>query len=133
MQTDRVLSCPPDACMFFNCPGHESRFKGVFGCRIDAVSAAVDTPFALEFAVPDSQTPPNIATVQRLIVVVSPCGAEEIYCADLADPQQPPGSGHACGTTDCDSRAVPDYRCSCEHRARSGSSASAARRRVGAA
>ena len=106
MQTDRVLSCPPDACMFFNCPGHESRFKGVFGCRIDAVSAAVDTPFALEFAVPDSQTPPNIATVQRLIVVVSPCGAEEIYCADLADPQQPPGSGHACGTTDCESRAA---------------------------
>ena len=92
--------------MPFNCPGHESRVKGLSGCGIDTVSAPVDTIFVLNFVVSDLHTPPAITGVSRMIVVVSPCGAEDIYCADLADPQQPPGSGHACGTTDCASRAA---------------------------
>ena len=106
MQTDGILSCPPDSCMLFNCPGHEVRVKGLSGCGIDTVSAPVDTLLVLNFVSPDSHTPSAVTRVSRMIVVVSPCGPEHIYCADLADPQQPPGSGHACGTTNCAFRAA---------------------------
>ena len=92
--------------MPFNCPGHESRLKGLSGCVIDTVSAPLDTVFAVEFVVSDAYTPSARAAVSRLVVVVSPCQPEDIYCAELADPQQAPGSGHACGTTDCVSRAA---------------------------
>ena len=92
--------------MPFNCPGHESRLKGLSGCVIDTVSAPLDTIFAVEFVVSDAHTPPATAAMSRLIVVVSPCEPGAVYCYDLADPRQAPGSGHACGTTNCVSRAA---------------------------
>ena len=83
--------------MAFNCPGHESRLKGLSGCGIDTVSAPLDTVFVLQFVVRDTNNFPATIVVSRLVEVVSPCQPAEVYCADLADPQQAPGSGHACG------------------------------------
>ena len=92
--------------MAFNCPGHESRLKGLSGCGIDTVSAPLDTVCVLQFVVRDTNNFPATIVVSRLVEVVSPCQPAEVYCADLADPQQAPGSGHACGTTACVSRAA---------------------------
>jgi hypothetical protein len=91
--------------MVFNCPGHESHRKGLSGCGIDTVNAPVDTIFFLLFTVSDFSFPPATSTAQRIIKVVSPCEESEIYCPDLAKPAHPTGE-HACGTTECVSRAA---------------------------
>ena len=91
--------------MPFNCPGHQSHHKGLSGCGVDTVNAPVDTSFTVNFTVLDLGTPPATSTVQRHVIVVSPCEPSEIYCADLAVPATRTGE-HACGTTDCVSRAA---------------------------
>jgi hypothetical protein len=99
----RVLSCPPLSCMPFNCPGHELFRKGLSGCGIDTVNAAVGSVFALTFTVSDLSFPPATSEVQRRIIVVSPCGQGQTYCPALAQPA--PATGEfACGTTDCTTR-----------------------------
>lgn len=100
-----ILSCPPDECMKFGCPGHKSSRKGLSGCGVDTVMAPVGTLFSVGFTVLDYSTPPALSSVQRMIMVVSPCSQEEIYCPDLVQPVQ--GAGElACGSSDCVSRAA---------------------------
>ena len=101
--TERILSCPPDSCMLFNCPGHQSHRKGLSGCGIDTLTAAVGTFYAVIFTVMDLSTPPATTTAKRYVEVVSPCESAKIYCPALAPPTTPTLE-HACGTTDCTSR-----------------------------
>jgi hypothetical protein len=101
----RVLTCPPTACVPFNCPGHEFFRKGLSGCGIDTLSAPVGTVFGLAFTVSDLSMPPATSEVLRRIMVVSPCGEGHTYCPDLAKPALSTDE-HACGTTDCSSRAA---------------------------
>jgi hypothetical protein len=101
----RVLTCPPISCVPFNCPGHEFFRKGLSGCGIDTVSAPVGTVFDLAFTVSDLSIPPATSEVLRHIMVVSPCEESQTYCPDLAKPALSTDE-HACGTTDCSSRAA---------------------------
>lgn len=103
--SDRVLSCPPASCMLFNCPGHEFFQKGLSGCGIDTLNAPVDTEFSLKFTVADFSNPPATVSVERRIIVVSPCQHADIYCPELAWPAHATGA-HACGSTNCPSRAA---------------------------
>jgi hypothetical protein len=103
--SERVLTCPPIPCAPFNCPGHEFFRKGLSGCGIDTLSAPVGTVFSLEFTVSDLSIPPAASEVLRRIVVVSPCKEGHTYCPDLAKPALSTDE-HACGTTDCSSRAA---------------------------
>lgn len=91
--------------MKFGCPGHESVRKGLSGCGVNTVQASVGTWFSVNFTVSDFNTPPATSSVQRLILVVSPCADQETYCPDLALPVHTT-SQYACGTTDCASRAA---------------------------
>jgi hypothetical protein len=100
-----VLSCAPSSCMPFNCPGHESFRKGLSGCGIDTVNSPVDNLFLLTFTVSDFSTPPATSYIHRLITIISPCAPGETYCPDLAKPPHSTGE-HACGTTDCITRAA---------------------------
>lgn len=90
--------------MLFGCPGHEVARKGLSGCGIDTVQASVGTWFTLNLTVFDWHVPPAIKSVQRLILVVTPCAQEEIYCPELD--QQSAIAQHVCGTTDCASRSA---------------------------
>jgi hypothetical protein len=101
----RVLTCPPIYCVHFNCPGHEFFRTGLSGCCIDTVSAPVGTVFSLPFTVSDLGIPPGTSEVLRHIMVVSPCKEGQTYCPDLAKPALSTDE-HACGTTDCTSRAA---------------------------
>jgi hypothetical protein len=101
----RILSCPPISCMPFSCPGHETFRKGLSGCGIDTVNAPVGTVFVLKFTVSDLSFPPATSEAQRHIIVVSPCGQDQTYCPDLAQPDLGLGD-FICGTTDCISRAA---------------------------
>jgi hypothetical protein len=103
--SSNILSCAPDSCMAFNCPGHESFRKGLSGCGINTVNGEVGSVLSLTFSVSDFSYPPATTTVQRLITVISPCKYGEIYCPELAQPAHPSGE-HACGSTDCVSRAA---------------------------
>jgi hypothetical protein len=100
-----ILSCPPSSCKLFNCPGHESFRKGLSGCGIDTVNAPVGTLFFLTFTVSDLAIPPATSEVVRLITVASPCREGQIYCPNLAKSALSTGE-HACGTTECISRAA---------------------------
>ena len=103
--SERILSCPPMSCMNFGCPGHELSRKGLSGCGIDTVRAPVGTWFSLNFTVFDLHIPAATTNVQRIVLVVSPCSQEEVYCPELARPDHPTGQ-HACGSSDCASRAA---------------------------
>ena len=74
----QVLACPPAACLDVGCPGHEFATKGLAGC-LDTF-AAVGTVFRVPYVVLDSAVPPNMATAERLVTLVSPCEEEENYC-----------------------------------------------------
>ena len=89
----RVLSCPPDSCLPFGCPGHEFSRKGLDGCGIDTRDAAVGTQYSLNFVVFDHNVPPLSVTVTRYVSIVAPCTAEEIYCPNT--PSQ------MCGSAPC--------------------------------
>eukprot|EP00892_Ulva_mutabilis_P003917 jgi/Ulvmu1/1898/UM012_0056.1 len=95
--TDRVLSCPPDACLPFGCPGHEFSGKGLDSCGIDTIQAAVGTEYSLPFVVFDHSVPPLMATATRYVRVVEPCASGETYCPSV--PSQ------LCGTAPCSLRA----------------------------
>ena len=103
--SDHVLSCPPASCMLFNCPGHEFFRKGLSGCGIDTLNAPVDTEFSLRFTLTDFSNPPATVSVERRIIVVSPCQHGDIYCPELAWPAHGTGA-HACGSTNCFSRGA---------------------------
>ncbi|KAK3287096.1 hypothetical protein CYMTET_5378, partial [Cymbomonas tetramitiformis] len=75
----QVLSCPPEDCLPFGCPGHEMWLqKGLRSCLDTA--ADVGTVFELRFTVFDDNMPPRNATVARLITIVSPCAEDEELC-----------------------------------------------------
>lgn len=97
--TYRILTCPPPTCMPFGCPGHEMRRKGIQGCGVDTATAAVGTLITFDIVVMDLSVPPVITRVTRVIRVVSPCAASEIYCPDLP-------ARLTCGTTACPARAA---------------------------
>lgn len=97
--TPRILTCPPDECMPFNCPGHELRRKGIQGCGADTDTAAVGTLIKFDFVVMDLSVPPAVTRATRLVRVVSPCAASETYCPDLDAP-------YDCGSSSCSARAA---------------------------
>lgn len=97
--TPRILTCPPDGCMPFNCPGHELLRKGIQGCGADTDTAAVGTLIKFDFVVMDLSVPPVVTRATRLVRVVSPCAASETYCPDLEPP-------HDCGSSACSTRAT---------------------------
>lgn len=81
---ERVLACPPMDCLALGCPGHELLVKGLQGCGVDTVSASIGTSFNISFVVLDSHRPPSSASIQRTVVVISPCASSEVYCPDRA-------------------------------------------------
>lgn len=94
--TQRVLSCPPAACMAFGCPGHEFHGqKGIQGCGLNTATAPIDTVFQLNFTVFDLGAPPQSASITRVLRVISPCAAGETYCPDLQE---------ACAAAKCSTR-----------------------------
>lgn len=94
----RILTCPPDECMPYNCRGHELHRKGIQGCGVDTETAPVGTTFTIEFVVMDHAVPPAVTRASRVIRVTSPCTPREVYCPDLP-------SEHACGSGACAGRA----------------------------
>jgi hypothetical protein len=93
----RILACPPADCLFYACPGHELRVKGLAGCGIDTQNAPVGTTFEVVFTVFDLGRPAASASLVRVISIVSPCKSTETYC---------PSSPVACATSPCSLRQV---------------------------
>ena len=95
--TARVLSCPPQACLAYGCAGHEYTVKGLQGCGVDTVNAPVDTLFEVPFMVFDHGAPAQVGNATRIVTVVSPCAASEVYCPSLSP---------RCGSASCAARGA---------------------------
>lgn len=77
--TYRVLSCPPEDCLPFGCPGHEFATKGLAGC-VDT-AAAEGTVFAVRFVVfGTAGFPPPNASAVRTVAIGAPCPPGQAYC-----------------------------------------------------
>jgi hypothetical protein len=61
--------------------------KGIQGCGIDTESAEPGTEYHLQFVVWDRNVPPMMATVERVIRVLSPCSPPEAYCSGIGTVQ----------------------------------------------
>lgn len=81
--TSEIITCPPDSCLAIGCPLHSFVKKGIQGCGVDTVSSSPDTDYTLKFVVWDRSVPAMMTTAERRIRVMSPCGVNEIYCADI--------------------------------------------------
>jgi hypothetical protein len=97
--TAAVVTCPPAACLPLGCPLHKFTLKGIKGCGVDTVTAAVGTEFWVQFVVWDGGAPPERASAWRVVRVVTPCEAGETYCPDAP-------AEHQCGTLDCAARSA---------------------------
>lgn len=84
--TTQVVACPPQECLPFGCPGHELYVKGLAGCGVDTVNAAVGTTFNITFTVFDYHHPPGFASVLRTITIAAaPCPAGQFNCPKATD------------------------------------------------
>ena len=81
--TSSIVTCPPESCAKFGCPGHEFSVKGISGCGVD-VYARMGTVVTVEFVVWDLSIPAQRASATRQYVIVTPCETGEIYCPNLS-------------------------------------------------
>ncbi|GIM03190.1 hypothetical protein Vretimale_7995 [Volvox reticuliferus] len=110
--TDRVVVCPPSACLYRatssgSPPGcssdllrrHTLAAKGLAGCRLNTL-APPGAVFYINFWVWDDGRPPNNATVRRTIIITDPCTdmAASYFCSDGA-------GGYFCSPSPCTATA----------------------------
>ncbi len=72
--------CPPAGCLATGCIGSRVTDKQPIACGIDTTLADVGTTFTLTYVVYNSAG--LVATVQRVISVVSPCASGEYLCGE---------------------------------------------------
>lgn len=77
-----MLSCPPEDCLPYGCPGHEFARKGLKGCLDTA--AAEGVLFAVDFVVINSAG--GTAKATRTVAIAPPCGSGETYCGGRCEP-----------------------------------------------
>jgi hypothetical protein len=75
----QVLACPRASCLAYGCPGYEFSTNGLRGCSINT-SAPAGSVFRVPFVVLDPSTGTGRASVERTVVIASPCGAGLYYC-----------------------------------------------------